>query len=113
VAAVEEVDSKLAEIGFFNEDYWTEMQDDNPDDLEARDIRFEQLDVEKGTASVSFILHSSVQTIRRKFIFCQDDGNWRIHDIVRFYDEPDGEESSYSLMESMQSYLNEPLEEMQ
>ena len=43
---------------------------DNPDDLKARDIQFEQLDVEKGTAMVSFILHSSVQTIHQKFTFC-------------------------------------------
>ena len=45
VAAVEAKDAHLEEIGFFNDDYWTEMQDSNPDDLEAREIKFEQLDV--------------------------------------------------------------------
>ena len=109
VAAVNEKDSHLAEIGFFNDDYWTEMQDANPDDLEARDIQFEQLDVEKGRAMVSFILHSSVQTIHQKFTFCREDGDWRVHDITRFYNDADGKEASFSFMESMQNYLNEPL----
>ena len=44
VAAVNKKDNDVAEIGFFNDDYWTMMQDDNPNDLEARDIQFEQLD---------------------------------------------------------------------
>jgi len=109
VAAVNEKDSHLAEIGFFNDDYWTEMQDANPDDLEARDIQFEQLDVEKGRAMVSFILHSSVQTIHQKFTFCREDGDWRVHDITRFYNDENGKEASFSFMESMQNYLNEPL----
>lgn len=108
VAAVEAKDAHLAEIGFFNDDYWTEMQDSNPDDLEARDIQFEQLDVEKGRATVSFILHSSVQTVHQKFTFCREDGDWRVHDIIRFYNGPDGKEDSFSFMESMQKYLNEP-----
>ena len=112
VARVEEVDSKLAEIGFFNDDYWTMMQDGNPDDLKALDIQFEQLDMEKGTASVSFILNSSVQTVHQKFAVCREDGDWRVHDIIRFYDDPDGKEASFSFMESMQSYLNEPQEEV-
>ena len=112
VARVEEVDSKLAEIGFFNDDYWTMMQDGNPDDLKALDIQFEQLDVEKGTATVSFILNSSVQTVHQKFAFCREDGDWRVHDIIRFYDAPDGKEASFSFMESMQSYLNETQEEV-
>ena len=112
VARVEEVDSKLAEIGFFNDDYWTMMQDGNPDDLEARDIQFEQLDVEKGTATVSFILHSSVQTVHQEFAFCREDGDWRVHDIIRFYDDPDGKEASFSFMESMQSYLDEQQEDV-
>ena len=43
VAAVTEKDAQLEEIGFFNDDYWTMMQDANPDDLKARDIHFEQL----------------------------------------------------------------------
>ena len=105
VAAVNEKDSHLEDIGFFNDDYWTEMQDDNPDDLEARDIQFEQLDVEKGRAMVSFILHSSVQTVHQKFAFCREDGDWRVHDIIRFYDDADGKEASFSFMESMQNYL--------
>jgi len=111
VAAVEEKDSHLAEIGFFNDDYWTMMQDDNPDDLEARDIQFEQLDVEKGRAMVSFILHSSVQTVHQKFEFCHEDGNWRVHNIIRYFNGSDGREEESNLMEAMRSYLDEPLEE--
>lgn len=111
VAAVNEKDTHVEEIGFFNDDYWTEMQDSNPDDLEARDIQFEQLDVEKGVATVGFILHSSVQTVHQKFTFCREDGDWRVHDIIRFYNDADGKESSFSFMESMQNYLNEREEE--
>ena len=110
VAAVEEKDAKVAEIGFFNEDYWTEMQDSNPDDLEARDIKFEQLDVEKGTALVDFMLYSSIQTIHRQFAFCREDGDWRVHDIIRFYDDSNGKETSSSLLDEMRSYVNEPLD---
>ena len=88
------------------------MQDSNPNDLEARDIQFEQLDVEKGTAKVSFILHSSVQTVHLKFTFCREDGDWRVHDIIRFYKDPEGKESSSSLMKSMQNYLNEQEENL-
>lgn len=111
VAAVEAKDAHLEEIGFFNDDYWTEMQDSNPDDLEAREIKFEQLDVEKGRALVDFILYSSVQTVHMKFTFCHEDGNWRVHDIIRFYNDPDGKETSFSFMDSMQKYLSEPQEE--
>jgi len=112
VAAVEEKDSQVAEIGFFDDDYWTMMQDANPDDLEARDIQIEQLDVEKGTAMVSFTLHSSVQTIHQKFEFCHEDGSWRVHNIIRYYNGPDGQEEESNLMDAMQSYLDEPLEEL-
>lgn len=112
VAAVNEKDAQLEEIGFFNDDYWTMMQDANPDDLKARDIQFEQLDVEKGTATVSFILHSSIQTIHQKFTFCREDGDWRVHDIIRFYNDPDDYEASFSFMKSMQSYLNETQEDV-
>jgi hypothetical protein len=111
VAAVEEKDSHVAEIGFFNDDYWTQMQDSNPSDLEARDIKFEQLDVEKGRATVSFLLHSSVQVVRQKFEFCHEDGNWRVHNIIRYFQDVDGKEEESSLMEGMRSYLDEPLEE--
>ena len=111
VAAVEEKDSHVAEIGFFNENYWTQMQDSNPDDLEARDIKFEQLDVEKGRATVSFLLHSSVQDVRQKFEFCHEDGNWRVHNIIRYFQDADGKEEESNLMEGMRSYLDEPLEE--
>lgn len=107
VAAVNEKDSQEAEIGFFNDDYWTEMQDDNPDDLEARDIKFEKLDDKEGTALVDFTLYSSVQTVHMKFCFCRDDGKWRVHDIIRFYPDEDGKETSYSLMEAMREYLGE------
>jgi hypothetical protein len=112
VAAVEEKDSHVAEIGFFNEDYWTQMQDSNPNDLEARDIKFEQMDVEKGRAMVSFILHSSVQDVHQKFEFCHEDGNWRIHNIIRYFKNSDGQEEESNLMEAMLRYLDEPLEEM-
>ena len=107
VAAVNEKDKDVEEIGFFNDDYWTVMQDSNPDDLEARDILFEQLDVEKGTAMVSFTLYSSVQTIHQKFAFCREDGDWRVHDIIRIYGDPDGEEDSFSFMDAMQNYIEE------
>ena len=113
VAAVEEKDAHVAEIGFFNDDYWTMMQDDNPDDLEARDIKFEQLDAEEGTAMVSFILHSSVQDVHQKFELCQEDGNWRVHNIIRYFKDSDGKEEESNLMEAMRSYLDEPLEEVQ
>lgn len=113
VSAVEEKDSHVSEIGFFNENYWTQMQDSNPADLEARDIQFEQLDVEKGRATVSFILHSSVQTVRQKFEFCHEDGNWRVHNIIRYFIDPDGKEEESNLLESMRNYLDEPLEEVQ
>ena len=113
VAAVEEKDSHATEIGFFNEDYWTQMQDSNPADLEARDIKFEQLDVEKGRAVVSFILHSSVQDVRQKFEFCHEDGNWRVHNIIRYFEDADGKEEESNLMEGMRSYLDDPLEEVQ
>lgn len=112
VKAVEEKDSKLEEIGFFNDDYWTEMQDSNPSDLEARDIKFEQLDVEKGTALVDFILHSSVQNVHMKFNFCREDGDWRVHDITRINKDSDGKDTSFSFLESMHSYLNEENEDM-
>ena len=106
VDAVNEKDSHLAEIGFFNDDYWTQMQDSNPDDLEARDIQFEQLDIEKGTATVSFILYSSIQTVHQKFEFCHEDGNWRVHNIIRYFNDADGKEEESNLMEAMQNYLD-------
>ena len=111
VAAVEKKDADLSEIGFFNDDYWTMMQDSNPSDLEARDIKFEELDVEKGTALVDYTLYSSVQTIHQKLRFCREDGAWRVHDIIRFYNDSDGKETTFSFMESMQNYLAEPQEE--
>ena len=109
VAAVEKKDADLEEIGFFNDDYWTMMQDSNPSDLEARDIKFEQLDVEQGTALVDYILYSSVQTIHQKLRFCREDGDWRVHDIIRFYNDSDGKEVESSLMESMKNYLCQKL----
>jgi len=111
VDAVNEKDSHVAEIGFFNDDYWTQMQDSKPDDFEARDIKFEQVDVEKGRATVSFLLHSSVQDVRQKFEFCHEDGNWRVHNIIRYFNDSDGKEEESSLMDGMRSYLDEPLEE--
>ena len=107
VAAVEEKDARQAEIGFFNDDYWTMMQDSNPSDLEARDILFEELNVERGTALVDYTLYSSVQTVHQKLRFCREDGDWRVHDIIRFYDDPDDKEATFSFMDSMRSYLAE------
>ena len=111
VAAVEKKDANVPEIGFFNDDYWTMMQDDNPSDLEARDIKFEEMNVERGTALVDYTLYSSVQTIHQKLRFCREDGDWRVHDIVRFYNDSDDKEVPTSLMESMRSYLAEPQED--
>jgi len=111
VAAVEKKDANLPGIGFFNDDYWTMMQDSNPSDLEARDIKFEELDVEKGIALVDYTLYSSVQTVHQKLRFCSEDGDWRVHDIIRFYTDADGKEVQPSLMESMQNYLAEPQED--
>ena len=107
VAAVEKKDANVADIGFFNDDYWTMMLDSNPSDLEARDIKFEELSVEKGTALVDYTLYSSVQTIHQKLRFCREDGEWRVHDIIRFYNDSDDKEVPSSLMESMRSYLEE------
>ncbi len=106
VAAVEKKDEQVEEIGFFNEDYWTQMQDTNPDDLEAREIKFEELDAEEGTALVDFILDSSVQTIHLQLAFCRDDGEWRVHDIISFYLDENAHEDSFSYMEAMRDYLN-------
>ena len=112
VKSVEAKDAGLQEIGFFNDDYWTEMQDSNPDDLEAHDFKFEQLDAEEGVQlAVDFILDSSVQTVHLRFSLCRDDGQWRVHDITRFFVDEGGKEDSYSMMESMRDYLNEPDEE--
>ena len=110
VAAVEKKDANLPGIGFFNDDYWTMMQDSNPSNLEARDIKFEELDVEKGIALVDYTLYSSVQTVHQKLRFCREDGDWSVHDIIRFYTDADGKEVQSSLMESMQNYLAEPQE---
>ena len=99
-------DASEDEMMFFDMDCWTGMQDSNPEDLQVRDIRFDQLDMEKGTAVVSFIVDSSVQTVKRRLTFCREDGTWRVHDIVRFYDGPDGKEVEYSYMDGMQRYLN-------
>ena len=111
VAAVEKKDANLPGIGFFNDDYWTMMQDSNPSNLEARDIKFEELDVEKGIALVDYTLYSSVQTVHQKLRFCREDGDWRVHDIIRFYNDSDGKDVQSSLMESMQNYLAEPQED--
>lgn len=104
VAAVNKKDES-EDIGFFNDDIWTWMQDENPSDLEARNIRFVTLDARKGTADVDFILHSSVQTVHLMFAFCCEDGDWRVHDITRFNKGADGAETSFSFRQSMKEYL--------
>ena len=110
VAAVEEKDAELEEIGFFNDDLWTQMQDDNPDYFEVRDLKFVSLDVEKGTALVDFVLWSSIQTIHQKFAFCREDGDWRIHNIIRLNEDADGNETESDLLQEMTNYLSEPQE---
>jgi hypothetical protein len=111
VAAVDEKDAQLAEIGFFNEDIWTMMQDSNPDYFEIRDIKFVELDVEKGTALVDFVLWSSIQLVHQKFRFCREDGSWRVHNIIRYDTDADGKETENDYLAGMQNYLAEPLEE--
>ena len=108
VVAVEKKDADVEEIGFFNDDLWTQMQDDNPDDFEVRDLKFLQLDVEKGTALVDFVLWSSVQTVHQKFAFCHDDGEWRVHNIIRCDTDSDGKDTEFDFMEAMREYLAEP-----
>ena len=107
VAEVEKKDADIEEIGFFNDDLWTQMQDDNPDDFEVRDIKFLQLDVEKGTALVDFVLWSSIQTVHQKFEFCSEDGDWRIHNIIRYRTDSDGKEVELDMMKEMRNYLAE------
>lgn len=110
VAAVDKKDAEAEEIGFFNDDLWTQMQDENPDDFEVRDPKFLQLDVEKGTALVDFVLWSSVQTIHQKFAFCREDGDWRVHNIIRCDTDFDGNETETDMMQAMQDYLAESQE---
>ena len=111
VEAVDKKDADLEEIGFFNDDLWTQMQDSNPDDFEVRDIKFQQMDVEKGTALVDFVLWSSIQTVHQKFEFCREDGDWRIHNIIRYRTDSDGKEVELDMMKEMRNYLAEPGEE--
>ncbi len=113
VEAVEERDAQLEEIGFFNEDLWTQMQDSNPDEFEVRDLQFEELDVEEGTALVDFVLWSPIQTVHQKFRLCQEEGEWRVHDIIRINEYDDGDESHYDMLEEMTHYLAEPFEDFE
>ena len=113
VEAVEERDAELEEIGFFNDDLWTQMQDNNPDEFEVRDVQFEELDVEEGTALVDFVLWSPIQTVHQKFRLCQEEGEWRVHDIIRINEYDDGDESHYDMLEAMTHYLAEPFEEFE
>ena len=110
VAAVEKKDAGEAEIGFFNDDLWTQMQDSNPDHFEIQNVKFLQLDAEKGTALVDFILFSTVQTIHQKFAFCREDGDWRVHNIIRCYPSFDGTEEEVDMMKGMKEYLAQPQE---
>ena len=91
--------------------FWLGADVSGTTDLEARDIKFEELNVERGTALVDYTLYSSVQTIHQKLRFCREDGDWRVHDIIRFYNDSDDKEVPTSLMESMRSYLAEPQED--
>ena len=105
VEAVDKKDAELEEIGFFNDDLWTQMQDDIPDEFEVRDIEFEQIDEGKGTALIGFVLWSPVQTIRQKFELCREDGDWRVHNIIRLRTDFDGKEEEVDMMKEMLSYL--------
>ena len=111
IAAVDRKDADVEEIGFFNDDLWTQMQDDNPDAFEVRDIKFLELDLKKGKALVDFVLWSSIQTVHQKFEFCREEGDWRVHNIIRYYTDSDGKEAEDNLLEAMISYLNESQEE--
>lgn len=113
VEAVEERDAELEEIGFFNDDLWTQMQDTNPDEFEVRDVLFEELDVEEGTALVDFVLWSPIQTVHQKFRLCQEEGDWRVHDIIRINEYDDGDERQIDMLEEMTHYLAEPFEEFE
>ena len=107
VAEVEKKDKTAEEIGFFNDDLWTQMQDDNPDRFEVRDLKFMQLDEQKGTALVDFTLWSEVQTIHQRFEFCREDGAWRIHNIIRFFPGEDDTEDECDMMKAMTEYIGE------
>ena len=50
------------------------------------------------------------RTIHQKLRFCHEDGDWRVHDIIRYNSDPDDKESTFSFMETMQSYLAESQE---
>lgn len=110
VAAVEEKDAHVAEIGFFNDDIWTQMQDANPDTFEVRDVKFVELDEQKGLALVDFVLWSPVQTVHQKFRLCREDGTWRVHNIIRFFQNERGKEEESDMMKEMRKYLTEPEE---
>ena len=110
VAAVEEKDAHVAEIGFFNDDIWTQMQDANPDTFEVRDVKFEELDEQKGLALVDFVLWSPVQTVHQKFRLWREDGTWRVHNIIRFFQNERGKEEESDMMKEMRKYLTEPEE---
>ena len=110
VAEVEKKDQTAEEIGFFNDDLWTQMQDSNPDRFEVRDLKFLQFDEQKGTALVDFKLWSEVQTIHQRFEFCREDGAWRVHDIIRLFPNEDGSEDECDMMRSMTAYLDAPAE---
>ena len=97
----------IDETGLFADDIWTWMQDTNPSDLEARNIRFVSLDTAKGTADVDFILHSSVQTVHLMFSFCCEDGDWRVHNITRFNKDVDGGEWTINFRQEMNNFLSE------
>lgn len=113
VAAVEKKDANVPEIGFFNDDLWTQMQDSNPDHFEVRDVKFDRLDVEKGTALVDFVLWSTIQTVHQKFEFCREEGDWRVHNIIRLFTNADGQEEESDLLKAMTAYLAEPQESAQ
>lgn len=93
--------------GLFNDDIWTWMQDTNPSDLEARNIRFVSLDAAKGTADVDFILHSSVQAVHLMFAFCCEDGDWRVHNITRFNKDENGGEWTIDFRQEMNNFLSD------
>jgi hypothetical protein len=57
------------------------------------------------------VLWSSIQTVHQKFEFCREDGDWRVHNIIRYYTDADGKEAESDMLESMRSYLAEPQEE--
>ncbi len=58
-------------------------------------------------AWADFRLWSEVQTIHQRFEFCCEDGAWRIHNIIRFFPDENGNEEENDMMKAMTEYIGE------